>query len=334
MPRLACLIAALLSALASGCGPASAGPPPLAVVRDIPIDRATRRFDYASLDASRGLLFVADLAGGRVLVIDVRRGRLVKAIGAVQGAHGVLAVPEKGRVYASATAVDQLVVIDESSLSIVARIVAGHYPDGIALAPRQQRLFVSDETGRTVAMIDASGGVSGGALVKIIAAGGEVGNSQYDAGSGLILANVQTRNELIAIDPAAGVIVWRDRLPGCVENHGLAIDAARRLAFIACQGNARLITFSLARHAVLDNQPVGRSPDVLARDPGRARLYVAGEAGVVSVFDVAAQRPRKIGEAFAGDNAHVVAVDPATGQVFLPLRDVAGKSVLRVMRPR
>ncbi len=330
MARLARIAAALLSALAAGCGPASAGPLPLFVVRDIPIDRATRRFDYASLDAARGLLFVADLAGGRVLVFDVRRGRIVKAIDPVQSAHGVLAVPEMGRVYASATGVDQLVAIDEASLAIVARTPAGRYPDGIAFAPRQKRLFVSDETGRTVAMIDAATT----ALVKIIPAGGEVGNSQFDAASGLIFTNVQTRRELIAIDPATGTVVSRDRLPGCVENHGLAIDAARRLAFIACQGNARLITFSLARHAVLDNQPVGRNPDVLARNPIRARLYVAGEAGVVSVFDVAAEKPRKIGEGFAGDNAHIVAVDPATGQVFLPLRDVAGRSVLREMRPR
>ena len=135
-PGLAGLLgAALLSIGPAGCGRASAGPLSLTVVRDIPIDRATRRFDYASLDARRGLLFVADLAGGRVLVFDVRGERLVKAIGAVQGAHGVLSAPEKGRVYASATGVDQLVAIDEASLAIVARTPAGHYPDGIAFAP-------------------------------------------------------------------------------------------------------------------------------------------------------------------------------------------------------
>ena len=329
MPRLAALLsAALLSALAAGCERASATPLPLAFVRDIPIAQTTRRFDYASLDPRIGLLFVADLAGGRVLVFDVRRDRFVKAIGPVQGAHGVLAVPELGRVYASATGVDQVVAIDEATLAIIARTSGGHYPDGIAFAPSQHQLFVSDETGRTVGVIDALSNT----LVKIIPAGGEVGNTQFDSASGLIFTNVQTRNELIGIDPASGAIVSHDPLPGCVENHGLLIDAARRLAWIACQGNAMLITFSLRRHAIIDNQSVGRDPDVLAYDPIRKRLYVAGEAGVVSVFDVAVERPTKIGEAFAGDNVHIVAVDPTTGHVFLPLRDVAGKSVLRVMR--
>ena len=320
--------AAVLSIVAARCERASARPLPLTVVRDIPIAQMTRRFDYASLDPRTGLLLVADLAGGRVLVFDARRDRLVKAIAGVQGAHGVLAVPQLGRVYASATGVDQVVAIDEATLAIVARTAGGHYPDGIAFAPGQHRLFVSDEIGRTVGVIDTLSNT----LVKIIQAGGGVGNTEFDSASGLIFTNVQTKNQLIGIDPATGAIVSHDPLPGCVENHGLLIDAPRRLAWIACQGNARLITFSFRRHAVIDSQSVGREPDVLAYDPTRTRLYVAGEVGVVSVFDVAAEKPRKIGEAFAGDNAHIVAVDPTTGHVFLPLRNVAGKSVLRVMR--
>ncbi len=49
--------------------------------------------------------------------------------------HGVLAVPELNRVYASATATDEVVTIDSSTLKIVARVPVGKYPDGIAYAP-------------------------------------------------------------------------------------------------------------------------------------------------------------------------------------------------------
>ena len=71
----------------------------------------------------------------------------------------------------------------------------------------------------------------------------------------------------------------------------------------------------------------------MAADFGLKRLYVAGESGVVSAFDISADVPRKIGEAKIADNAHVVAVDQGTHQVFFPLRDVDGKPVLRVMGP-
>jgi hypothetical protein len=101
---------------------------PLAHVKDIPIGRATGRFDYTSLDAKTGLLFVADLAGGRVVVIDVRKDRLVGTIGGTPSVHGVLAVPALGRVFASATGVHQTVAIDESSLQITGRAPSGRYP--------------------------------------------------------------------------------------------------------------------------------------------------------------------------------------------------------------
>jgi hypothetical protein len=49
------------------------------------------------------------------------------------------------------------------------------------------------------------------------------------------------------------------------------------------------------------------------------------ERGVVSVFQVGASGVMKLGEAFLADNAHVVAVDPATHRVFFSLRDVGGR---------
>jgi YVTN family beta-propeller protein len=313
-----------------GCERASAQPLPLKARRDIAVARSTRRFDYASLDPRTGLLFVADLANGRVLVFDTRTERLTKTIAGVQGAHGVLAVPELGRVYASATAVDQVVAIDEGSLQIVARTPGGHYPDGIAWNPRQRKIYVSDEHGDTVAVID----VATNKLRKAIAMGGDVGNTQYDAVSGLIYSNVQTSNQLVAIDPKTDSIVSRAGLPGCDGAHGLLIDAPRRLAYIACEDNAKLITFSLAAGAVVDIQPVGEGPDVLAHDDAKAWLYVAGEAGVVSIFDVTKKTPTKIAQGFLSDNAHIVAVDAVTHRAFLPLRNVNGQSVLRVLEPK
>lgn len=323
-------LAVALSLVLGGFGGAGGGALPLKKLLHVPVDQATRRFDYASLDPRRGLLFVADLAGGRVLVFDVRANRLVKAIHQVQAVHGVLAVPELGRVYASATGVDEVVAIDEGTLEIVARTGGGHYPDGIAWDPRERKIYASDEHGATVAVVDAATSK----LIRKIVVGGEVGNTQYDAASGLIYTNVQTKDDLVGIDPRTDAIVSHAALPGCRGNHGLLIEPKRRLAYVACEDNARLVTYSLATKRVVAAQTIGPDPDVLALDPGLRRLYVAGEAGVVSVFDVSAERPTSLGEGRLADNAHVVAVDSQTHRVFFPLRDVGGKPVLRVMDPR
>jgi DNA-binding beta-propeller fold protein YncE len=304
-------------------------PMPLTLVKDIPAGAPTRRLDYASLDPKTGLLFVADLAGGRVLAFDVRSGRLVKAVGGVPAAHGVLAVPELGRAYASATGTHETVAIDEKTLAIVAATPSGHYPDGIAWDPKEHKLYVSDETGGAVAVIDAASHQ----LLKLIPMGGEVGNTQYDPASGLIYSNAQGRGELVGIDPRTDQIVSREPLPGCAGNHGLLI-AAQSVAFVACEDNNRLIAVSLATHARLADFSVGRGPDVLAYDPGLRRLYVASESGVVSVFQTDDGKVAKVGEAFLAENAHTVAVDPATHVVYFPLRNVGGHAVLRIMAPR
>ncbi|MGH6993491.1 MAG: hypothetical protein ACREEH_09165 [Caulobacteraceae bacterium] len=305
-------------------------PLPLALVKDVPIGPPTRRFDYASLDPTRGLLFFADLAGSRVLAFDVKSDRLVKAIPGVASVRGVLAVPDAGRVYASATGAHAVVAIDEKTLAVVARSPAGRTPDGIAWDPRDRKLYVSDETGGEVAVIDASARH----LLRLIPMGGEVGNTQYDPSSGLIYSNAEGRDELVAIDPVADRVVSRIRLPGCSGNHGLLIDAPRRLAFIACEADARLIALSLATRTRIGEESVGRGPDVLAYDPGLRRLYVASESGVVSVFRVGDGEIAKLGEAFLADDAHTVAVDPKTHLVYFPLRKVGGRAVLRIMAPR
>ena len=136
----------------------AAGPPsalPLTLVAEVPLPGDTSRFDYESLDAGRHLLFIAHLGQSEVVVFDIRTQQVVRRIGGLRHVHGVLAVPELGRVYASATGTDEVVVIDEEGLTEVARIPGGNYPDGMAYAPQVGKLYVSDETGQTETVIDA-----------------------------------------------------------------------------------------------------------------------------------------------------------------------------------
>jgi DNA-binding beta-propeller fold protein YncE len=78
--------------------------------------------------------------------------------------------------------------------------------------------------------------------------------------------------------------------------------------------------------------PVTGKPDVLAYDAGLGLLYVASESGTVYLFKVS-QGVTKVGEEKIGANAHTVAVDPATHEVYLPLKEAGKPPVLRVMRP-
>jgi DNA-binding beta-propeller fold protein YncE len=129
--------------------------------------------------------------------------------------------------------------------------------------------------------------------------------------------------------------VHRIALPGCDHDHGLNVDAQRRLAFVACDGNAKLLTLDLKRMTVTGTADVGDSPDVLAFDRSLRRLYVAAESGEVAVFAEHGRRLVKLGQAKLAPNAHTVAVDSRTHLVYFPLEPGSnGKPQLLVMKPR
>jgi DNA-binding beta-propeller fold protein YncE len=303
---------------------------PLEPIADIPLGGHTTRLDYASVDPGRHLLFIAHLGDSAVIVFDTQAQRVVSRITDVSDVHGVLAIPELGRVYASATGTNEIVAIDETSLKIMARMPGGVYPDGMAFVPHLHKLYVSDEFGKTDTVIDTATNTR----VATILLGGEVGNTQYDPVSKHIFANIQTRNQLVEIDPVTDTVVDRIDLPGSRENHGLLIEPEQRRAFIACEGNDKLLVVDLRTKKVTASFDVGSGPDVLAYDPGLHHLYVAGEAGIVSVFDVESGTASKLGEALLGPHAHVVGVDPLTHHAFFPLKDLNGRTVLRIVRPK
>jgi YVTN family beta-propeller protein len=300
-------------------------PASFSTVRDVPLPGDTSRFDYVSLDASSHRLFIAHLGAGTVPVYDIGAGALIGEVQNVPGVHGLLAVPELGRVYASATDSNQVAVIDPQSLTVTATIPGGEYPDGIAFDPELGKLYVSDESGGTDTVIDTASNQ----VVATIPLGGEVGNTQFDAGAHRIIAAVQTRNQVVTIDPQSDQVTGRYDTPGCDHPHGVQISPDRPLAFVACENNAKLIVMDLQSMSVTGSFDVGSVPDVLAFDAPRRVLYVAAESGPAVAFSETDTGLKPLARQDVGPNAHSMAVDPDTGHVYFPIASLGGQPILR-----
>jgi DNA-binding beta-propeller fold protein YncE len=106
------------------------------------------------------------------------------------------------------------------------------------------------------------------------------------------------------------------------------------VAFVACDGNAKLLTLDLRTMKVTGSASVGDSPDVLAFDTSLRRLYVAAESGEVAVFAEHGRALRKLGQSLLAPAAHTVAVDPRTHLAYFPLQmGSAGGPQLLIMAP-
>ena len=309
--------------------PASTADAPLRVVADVPLPGSASRFDYQSLESASGRLFISHMGAGQLVIFDVRASRVIANLDGFPTVTGVLAVPAEHRAYASATGDHAVVVVDDSTFQTVARVPGPRFPDGIAYTPEERRVFVSDESGRRDFVIDAATN----SVVARIDLDGEAGNTQYDAGSHCVIVAVQTANQLAVIDPATSAIVRRITLDQAVRYpHGVYIDAPHRQAFIAGQESATLGVLDLRTLQLRQVLPIGSDPDVLAFDPALERLYVAAESGVVAVFGERDGSLVQLGW-YRAPKAHSVAVDPGTHRVYLPLADVSGHPVLRVLVP-
>jgi DNA-binding beta-propeller fold protein YncE len=300
----------------------------LKVVADVPLPGAAVRFDYQYFDVSQGRLYIAHMNANQLVVFDVKKRVVIANLDGFPGVHGVWAVPELGRVYASATGKHQVNVVDMKTLKTIASVGPIKYPDGIAYAPEAKRVFVSDEHGDADAVIDATTNT----LVTSIPLGGGAGNTVYDPGSKHILVVVHEKNELVAIDPATAKIIGRYALPGIQSPHGIALDAANRLAFVAGEENHKLAVVDLDTMKVTAVHDVGEDPDVLAFDPSAKLLYVSAESGNVTVFRESGKSLSLEGKLFL-PHGHTVSVDPDTHLVYFPLEKLDGHPVLRIMEP-
>lgn len=324
----------ILVALTTACSspPGSSRPPEgssiagYRVVGDIPLPGNTGRWDYQSLDATQNRLYIAHLGAGEVVVFDVHAQKVAGVVKNVASVHGVVAVPAIKRVFATATGRHELVAIDTDSLQVSAAAPAGDYPDGLDYVPEVGKVFVTDEQGTGDVVIDASTMKNVGS-VKF---GADIGNTKYDPVSKLVYVAVGSSNELVGIDPRSTTVVERTPLAGCKGAHGVQLTASPHRAFVGCQGSNSVVVFDFTTKRVMAQVAVAGTPDVLAYDPGLQRVYAASEDGTLAVIQ-ATDPVRKLGQGNAGPNAHTVAIDPSSHLVYLPLTDVGGHPVLRVL---
>jgi YVTN family beta-propeller protein len=333
----AALAASILSACAA-CGknttpaPVSSSPSfPLALVADVGLPGGSTRFDYQEVDPAHGHLVVAHMNDASVLVLNLGDASVAKLLPNIPTPRGV-AVGD-GRIFVTSSPA-QLVVIDGTTLSEIARVPTGSGPDGVGYDPVDHVAGVSDQQDGAVSLIAGSGT---GQRTQV-PLGKETGNTIYDAGRGVFWAavvNAAPPDQLVQIDPVAQKVKTRIDLPGCSGAHGLRLHPDGQSAFVACEENSAIVRVDLGGSQVTATAPTGGGPDVMAIDPGAGWLYVAAESGNLVVFDVGKPGLVTIDQEHPGDNAHTVSVDPATHRVFFPLTaGSSGTPVMRIMLPK
>jgi DNA-binding beta-propeller fold protein YncE len=287
-----------------------------------------RRFDYLAIDYDDDYLFVNHLAAAVLYVIDLKTNTVVKTIADVPGGEGVEYVPELKKIYTSNAWDNTIGIIDLRHMRVVKKLPTDAKPDGSAYAPPFHKLYVSDERGNAVAVVD----VLADTIVTTLHFDGETGMPQYDPVGRQVYVNLQDDDMVAAIDPATDAVAGRYAVEGCQRNHGMALDAEHRRAFLACQGNNVLAVFDLDTHRAIAHIPLPRGADVVKFDPGLGRVYVACAVGAISVIqEDDPDHFRKVEDVPVQRKVHSLEVDLRTHRVYAPEEQENGEPVARLL---
>ena len=333
----------LLALLATSCGsgsasppPPSAGPPPfpLVLVSDVGLPGAATRFDYQEIDVANGHLVIAHMGDDSVVIVQLSDGSTVKVLPSIPTPRGVAVADDVGRIFVTSSGtLNQLVIIDSTALTEIARVPTGNSPDGVGWDSVHQTVGVSDQGDGAISLIAGSG--SG--VRTAVPLGIETGNVVFDATRDrfwITVVNASPPDQLVAVDPVTASVITRIDLPGCGGAHGLRLHPNGQSALVACEVNSVLVRVDLATPTNIVTAPVGNAPDVLSIDSVHDWLYVAAESGDLTVFDLRKPGLVNVDSEHVDNTAHTVAVDAATHRVFFPLEAGSqGTPVLRIMRP-
>jgi DNA-binding beta-propeller fold protein YncE len=328
----AAVTAAAVTAAALLAGSGAAAPSPdrrvLRKIAEFPLPGPPgKRFDYLTVDEDDNYLLSAHLAAGLLYVIDLRTNAVRATVHDVPGVEGVAYVAEGKKVYTADWGENKIGVVDLARFAVARKLPTEDKPDGIAYAAPFHKAYVSNERAKAESVID----VATDTIVKVLRFNSETGVPQYDPVARKVYVNLQDRNTLAVIDPATDTIAGRYRVDGCRENHGMAIDAESRRAFLSCEDNNTLTVFDLDAHRAIAHLPMARGADVVMFDPGLRRVYVACSSGAISVFQMDDPTHfRKLADVPVERRIHSLAVDPRTHRVYAPAQEEAGRPVSKM----
>jgi YVTN family beta-propeller protein len=286
------------------------------------------RFDYLTIDYDDHYLFCAHLGPGLLYVIDLPTNKVVKTISDLPGIEGVEYAPDEKKLYTSDWHEDKIGVVDVKTLQIVKKIPTESKPDGSAYAAPFHKLYVSDERAKAVAVVDTTRDE----VLRMLRFDSETGMPQYDPVAKKIYVNLQDQNIFAVIDPENDQVVGMHPVVKCKGNHGMALDAEHRRAFLACEQNSLLAVMDLDKFEPIAYLPLADGADVVKFDPGLNRIYVACYSGAISIIEQKdLGQYRKLKDVTVAHAVHSLAVDTSTHRVYAPEQEQDGVPVARLM---
>jgi YVTN family beta-propeller protein len=311
-------IAVIVVALASPLpvGARTPAQPPYTLAKLVPLGPG-ERWDYVTFDPSQNRVYVAH--GDHVSVVDAVSGATLGTVGPLAGGtHGIAISPENGVGFTDDGKAGIAVVFDLKTLRILKQIPTAPDADGIVYDPASRHVFVINGDSGSITAIDPKSQTA----IATISVGAGLEAGEVD-GHGKLFVDGVEKHDVVVVDTHTNTVVAHYPMPGCERPHGIAVDAAAETVFVSCINKAMIVVDGRTGRN-LASLPIGASSDGAAFDAKRKLAISAnGEGTITVVREVGPGRFVSGGATMTWPSARTIAIDPASGRLFLPAADIS-----------
>lgn len=240
-------------------------------------------------------LYVANVEGGAVTVVDLVTNKVASVIGGLANPHNILFSADGQRAYVTQVGSYRVALVDTAMHAVIGEVPAGSPVRLASLTlPKVQGVnnavlvrglslvFATNQDAGEVAVIDDRSG----AVATVIPVGREPWEP-YETPNGRLVLVPNLADETVSVIEAAGKRVVAT-LPGGKEMTGIVVSVDSRKAYVVRRGDGLVSVLDLERLAVAKEIPVGKSPEVAARTADGRKVYVANSgSNDVTVIETA-----------------------------------------------
>jgi YVTN family beta-propeller protein len=269
------------------------------------------KWDYPSVDSKAQRLYLS--RDTHVVVVNTQTGRMVGDIADTPGVHGIALAPQLDRGYISLGKSDRVKVFDLKTLHVIATVEVGAKPDAILYEPQTRQVFAFNGHSNNTTVIDAASNQA----VATIALGGAPEFARAD-GAGHVYVNIESTNELVALDAKRHEVTGRWPLPGCDRPTGLALDPVHHRSFSVCGSmTMSILDFATGRSVAI--VPIGAGVDGAEFDAASQNAFSANGEGTLTVVHEEDPEHFTVAQILStARGARTIALDSSRHKLYLP----------------
>ena len=330
-------IAALCCFVAVG-GSSAQDSPAITPKTPIALAKVEGRMDHMSVDVKGQRLFATAFDNHTLEVIDLKTGRQIHTISALDEPQGAYFDPETNRLFVACGGDGTVKIFNGSTFQLQQTVTLDLDADNVRYDARGKHIVVGFGGEKFLAgKVTRPGG--GGALEVLDLMGKKVAEIPTDAHpesfqlekmGTRVFVNVPDKQEVEVADLVKGSVLAHWKVDVCTTNFPMALDEAHHRLFVGCRIPARLAVFDTETGKVVASPQIVEHTDDLFFDASKGRIYILGEGFIEAWQEKDSDHYERIGRYPTPADGRTGFFSPDLGELFetIPHHGQQGAEIL------